>query len=359
MKFFITGGGTGGHVYPGIAVAREITKRDAGHSVLFIGAGAGVETRLVPAEGFKIETLDVSGIKGRGLFAKTASVIKLIKAVGRSRRLIAEHRPDVTLGVGGYASGPMGIASIIAGVPLALAEQNVAPGLTNRWLGKFAKRVFVTWPGSEKRFPKKAGVVTGNPIRPEFFTIRRERSDDRLGILIIGGSQGAKSINRAMLEAAPLLAEIKDQLYVVHQTGKGEAEKTRKVYVDMGLEWTVAEFFTDMPRRLADADFVISRSGAGAVAEICAVGRAALYVPFPFAADDHQTKNAMAMVEAGAAMHMKDAETTGEKIADMVRSFITDRAKLSRMSEMAAKMATPGAAVKIVDELVSLATEAA
>ncbi|MBI5814481.1 MAG: undecaprenyldiphospho-muramoylpentapeptide beta-N-acetylglucosaminyltransferase [Nitrospinae bacterium] len=358
MRLIITGGGTGGHVFPGVAVAREFMKRNAGNEILFAGAARGVETRILPAEGFAIRTLDVTGLKGKGLMDKALSVARLARSVRDGMKFISDFAPGAVLGVGGYASGPVGLAAAIRGIPLFIAEQNAAPGLTNRWLARFARKVFVTWPGSERRFPAGKGMVTGNPVRPEFFTTGRKRSDGRFLILAIGGSQGARSINRAMMEAVPALNEMKDQVAVVHQTGQTGLDDARKGYEKAQFPWTVEAFFNDMPQRLADADLVISRSGAGAVAEICAAGRGAVYVPFPFAADDHQTKNAEAMAAGGAAMIARDSEINGEFIRRAAGDFIKDGKRLAGMGAMAKAMAKPNAAAAIVDEIIKLAEAA-
>ncbi|MBI4665889.1 MAG: undecaprenyldiphospho-muramoylpentapeptide beta-N-acetylglucosaminyltransferase [Nitrospinae bacterium] len=354
MKVIITGGGTAGHVYPGVAVAKELLARRAGVEILFVGAVNGVETRLVPQEGFAIETLDVAGIKGKGFLSRVSALAKLVKGVGQAREIMGNFKPDVILGCGGYASGPVGLAAVLAGTPLAVAEQNAAPGLTNRWLGKIAQKVFVTWPGSESFFPGGKGIVTGNPIRPEFFTVQRRRQDSRLGILVVGGSLGASSMNTAMMEAVQTMDAFAGSISVVHQTGAKDIERVKKAYINARFRWEASAFYADMPQRLADADIVISRAGAGAVAEICAVGRPAVYVPFPHAADDHQTKNAQAMAQAGAALVVRDQGLNGAAIAGMVEKFLNDRAGLAQMGESARRMARPHAAREIADGLMKL-----
>ena len=358
MRLIITGGGTGGHVFPGVAVAKELKSRNERHTILFAGAERGVETKIVPFEGFEIRTMEVTGIKGKGIFGVAASLWRLAKAVRESMRIISDFNPDVVLGVGGYASGAVGLAAIVMGKPLALAEQNSAPGLTNRWLGKFAKKVFVTWPGSEKSFPDGKAIVAGNPIRSEFFKVKKEKNDARLGILAIGGSQGARSINRAMVEAVEKLNSLADKIVVVHQTGVKELDAVRKGYEAAKFPFTVEAFFNDMPQRIADADIVITRSGAGAVAEICAVGRMAVYVPFPFAADDHQTKNAEAMASCGAALVVKDSEINGAYIVSAVAESLSESNRLKEMGAKAKAMAKPDAASAIADEILKLAKAA-
>lgn len=359
MKLIITGGGTGGHVYPGLAVARELLARGPEHEVVFVGAARGLEARLAPAAGLPFVALGVTGMVGRGPLAGLAAMLRLCAAFVKSLWIIARTRPDAALGVGGYASGPMGLAALAARVPLALAEQNAAPGLTNRWLGRFARRVFASWPESLPHFPAKAAMVTGNPVRAEFFTAARAKSGERVRVLIVGGSQGAGSINRAMAQAVEPLNALSGRLSITHQTGTRDLAAVRASYGAARFEWEAREFFDDMPQRLADADLVISRAGAGAVFEVCAAGRAAVFVPFPHAADDHQTKNAMALVSANAAMLIPGAEVSGARLAEVIRWAERNRDQLAAMGERAKSFARPRAAALIVDELLTMVKEAA
>jgi UDP-N-acetylglucosamine--N-acetylmuramyl-(pentapeptide) pyrophosphoryl-undecaprenol N-acetylglucosamine transferase len=358
MRLIITGGGTGGHVFPGVAVAKEIMRRDGKNKILFVGAVGGVETRIVPAEGFDIETLKVTGMKGKGIAKKIASTARFAAAMMAARAILKRFAPDVVLGVGGYASGPVCAASVITGTPLALAEQNAMPGMTNRWLGRYARKAFVTWEESLEWFPHGAGMVTGNPIRPEFHNVKRSRADGRLGILVIGGSQGATSINKAMTQAIAELNAFAGKIRVVHQTGSKDIEAARSAYSGAGFEWEAEAFLNDMPQRLADADLVISRAGAGAVAEICAVGRPAVYIPFPHAADDHQTKNAESLVKSGAAMMIPDSELNAQAVVNLVRRFVNDCKGLEEMAAKAAELAKKDAARMIADELIKMAEAA-
>lgn len=358
MRLIITGGGTGGHVFPGVAVAKEIMRRDGKNKILFVGAASGVETRIVPAEGFDIETLRVTGMKGKGIAKKIASTARFASAMMSARAILKRFAPDVVLGVGGYASGPVCAASVITGTPLALAEQNAMPGMTNRWLGRYARKAFVTWKESLEWFPRDAGMVTGNPIRPEFHNVKRSRADGRLGILVIGGSQGATSINKAMTQAIAELNAFAGKIRVVHQTGAKDIEAAQSAYSGAGFEWETEAFLNDMPQRLADADLVISRAGAGAVAEICAVGRSAVYIPFPHAADDHQAKNADALVKSGAAMMIPDSELNAQAVVNLVRRFVNDGKGLKEMAAKAAALAKKDAASMIADELIKIAEAA-
>jgi len=359
MKLVITGGGTGGHIYPGLAVARELKTRRGDHTILFVGGEGGMEKDIVPREGFAFTPLKVTGLKGKTPVQKAVSLFHLVGAVARSYILIKEERPDVVLGVGGYASGPISLAAVAARRPLALAEQNAAPGMTNRWLGRFAKTVFVTWAGSENMFPGGRGKLVGNPVIPAFFNARRKTVDNLLNILVIGGSQGSATLNRAMAEAAPSLDEVADRISIVHQTGRADLEMMKTIYKNARFKWEAESYFYDMPQRIADADLVFSRAGAGAVAEICAVGRAAVYVPYPHAADDHQTKNAMSIVKSDAAIMMDDSAVNGKTAAGTIKRFIDSKQRLKDMGRRAKRLAKPDAAARIVDELLALAGEAA
>ncbi len=359
MRLIITGGGTGGHVYPGIAVALELMRRDSNSEALFVGASRGVERELVPKAGLKLALLNVSGLRGEGIAGKISGIARLVKAIFECIGIIRRFKPDVTLGVGGYASGAMGVASVLTGVPLTLAEQNSAPGLTNRWLSRVSKRVFVTWPGSEEFFPNGRARITGNPIRPEFFSAPPEEKSDTLKILVIGGSGGARSINNAMVEAIQKLDETGIKLSVTHQTGKTEASDVKGAYSSARFSWEVAPFFYDLPLRMADADLIVSRAGAGALAEICAVGKAAIYVPYPYAADDHQMKNAEKMMSVGAALVVADSDLDGDFLVKTILELACDRNSLARMGEKAKAMATPDSAGLIVDELYAITRKVA
>ncbi|MGK7345067.1 MAG: undecaprenyldiphospho-muramoylpentapeptide beta-N-acetylglucosaminyltransferase [Candidatus Nitrospinota bacterium M3_3B_026] len=355
MRLIVTGGGTGGHIYPGVAVAREVTRRDGESRVLFVGAKRGMEAALIPREGFDIETLNVTAVKGKGPLGKGAAIALLLAAAGKAGRILSRFGPDAVLGVGGYASAPVLLAAMLRRTPIALAEQNVAPGMANRLFGRFARKAFITWPGSERFFPKGVGMFTGNPVRPEFFSARRTRKDGRMNVLVTGGSQGARSINKAMADAVPMLNEMADLISVTHQTGPADLGMIKDACAAASFSWTAEAFFHDMPQRLADADLVISRAGAGAVAEVLAVGRAAIYVPYPHAADNHQEKNALAMVEAGAAIMVRDEELDGAVAARLVSMFARGRERLDEMGRKARALAAPDAAARIAGELFDMA----
>ncbi|VAX17166.1 UDP-N-acetylglucosamine--N-acetylmuramyl-(pentapeptide) pyrophosphoryl-undecaprenol N-acetylglucosamine transferase [hydrothermal vent metagenome] len=355
MKLLIGGGGTGGHIYPAIAIARELLRRGDEHEVLFVGAERGLETSIVPKEGFIIKTLNVTGLKGRGIFSKALSLSRLVWAVNSAARFLREYRPDVTLGVGGFASGPVGLATLLYRSPLTLAEQNFAPGMTNKWLGRFAKKVFVTWPGSERLFPKNVGELTGNPVRRGFFETRRKTDSERLNILVLGGSQGARTLNLAVAESVDKLNTVSASITLTAQTGERDFDMVNGALQRAGFPAVAQKFFDDMPQRIADADIVISRAGAGSIAEICAVGRGSVYVPYPYAADDHQRLNAKCAVDAGASIMVADSDFDADRLARIVDEFSKDRSKLVEMGKRAKSLAKPEAAKTIVDEILKLA----
>ncbi|MBO37379.1 MAG: undecaprenyldiphospho-muramoylpentapeptide beta-N-acetylglucosaminyltransferase [Anaerolineaceae bacterium] len=354
MILIVAGGGTGGHIYPGLAVAHELLSRQGKHKVIFVGKAKGLEAKLVAGEKVEFFGLNVRGIKGSGLVMAVWSVMLLVGAIVRSIKMLLVKSPDAVLGVGGYASAPMGLAALVLGIPLAITEQNTKPGLTNRWLGRFAKRIFLAWPESEQLFPNGKWMVTGNPVRHEFFVATKKSSSKLMNILVIGGSQGAKSLNKAMAEAVPLLNSVAEKITLVHQTGAFDIEMIKSLYEKSQFKCEAFAFLTDMPQRIADADLVISRSGAGAVFEICAVGRAAIYVPFPHAAEDHQLNNAEAVTASGGATIINDSNFDGKTVASLVKSFLKPGKRLERMGDRARGLAKPEAAGTIVDELLKM-----
>jgi UDP-N-acetylglucosamine--N-acetylmuramyl-(pentapeptide) pyrophosphoryl-undecaprenol N-acetylglucosamine transferase len=355
MKAIIAGGGTGGHLFPGIAVAREIQRRAAGSKILFVGAEQGIETRIVPKEGFELRTLPIGGIKGVGLSRQFRNSISMASGVFKAQQILREFKPDAVIGVGGYASFPMLSAAILAKYPCVVMEQNAIPGLANRILGKWVDFAAVTDVRTESYFGKR-GVVTGNPVRPEFKTIPPKVHAAPYTILIFGGSQGAQSINRAVMDALENLADWKDKLRFVHQTGERQLEDVKASYQSNGFVADVRPFFNDFHQQYAAADLIVSRSGATTVAEIKAAGRAAILIPFPFAADDHQTKNARAMTDEKAAVLIANSDLTGKRLADAIRELIGDPQRLEEIETNARRMAILDAEERIVN-LVEMAVE--
>src|SRR5215831_12583416 len=355
MNVIIAGGGTGGHLFPGIAVAREIQRRIPGSRILFVGAEQGIETRIVPKEGFELRTLPVGGIKGLGLVRQFRNLMGMLSGVFKARQILRQFKPAVVIGVGGYASFPLLSAATFGGYPRIIMEQNAIPGLANRVLGRWVNFAAVTDPRTESYFGKRA-VVTGNPIRPEFKSIPAKVHAAPYTILIFGGSQGAQSINRAVIESLDSLADWKSRLRFVHQTGERQLEDVRAAYVTKGFQADVRAFFNDFHQQYAEADLIISRSGATTVAEIKAAGRAAVLIPFPFATDDHQTKNARAMADANAALLISNADLTGKRLAEAIRDLMGDPYRLEQIEGNARRMAILDAEQRIVN-LVETAIE--
>src|SRR5215472_9185405 len=313
-------------------------RRDARSKILFVGAEQGIETRIVPKEGFELRTLQVGGIKGLGVARQLRNLIGMVNGVFKARKILREFDPDVVIGVGGYASFPMLCAATLGNYPRIIMEQNAIPGLANRVLGRWVNFAAVTDPRTESYFGKRA-VVTGNPIRPEFKSIPAKVHSAPYTILIFGGSQGAQSINRAVMEALDNLADWKDRLKFVHQTGERQLDEVKRAYSAKGFDADVRTFFNNFHEQYAAADLIVSRSGATTVAEIKAAGRAAILVPFPFATDDHQTKNARAMSEGKAAILISNSDLNGLRLAGTIRDLLTDPKQLTEIETNARRVA--------------------
>jgi UDP-N-acetylglucosamine--N-acetylmuramyl-(pentapeptide) pyrophosphoryl-undecaprenol N-acetylglucosamine transferase len=348
MNVIIAGGGTGGHLFPGIAVAREIQRRIPGSTILFVGAEQGIETRIVPKEGFELRTLPVGGIKGLGLARQFRNLVGMLSGVFKARQILRQFKPDVVIGVGGYASFPLLSAATLGGYPRVIMEQNAIPGLANRVLGRWVDFAAVTDPRTESYFGKRA-VVTGNPIRPEFKSISGKVHSVPYTILIFGGSQGAQSINHAVMEALDNLTDWKNRLKFVHQTGERQLDEVKRAYSAKGFDADVRTFFNNFHEQYAAADLIVSRSGATTVAEIKAAGRAAILIPFPFAADDHQTKNAQAMSDENAAILIRNSDLNGKRLADAIRELMDDPKRLAEIETNARRVAILDAETRIVD----------
>ena len=348
MRAIIAGGGTGGHLFPGIAVAREIQRREKNAEILFVGTEQGIEARLVPQEGFRLRCLPAGSMKGVGWGARARNLVATVKGILGARRILGEFRPAVVIGVGGYASFPMLSAAILTGYPRLIMEQNAVPGLANRMLGRWVDFAALTDPRTHSYFGDRA-VVTGNPVRPQFKSIPAKTHQPPFQVLVFGGSQGARSINKAVRESLPFLSEWKDRLRFVHQTGENQVHEIRSAYEDAGFNADVRAFFNGFHEQYAAADLIVARAGATTVAEIKAAGRAAILVPFPFAADDHQTQNARSMVDDDAAIMIANAKLTGERLAATIRSLLGDVARLEALERNARKAAVLDAEQRIVD----------
>jgi UDP-N-acetylglucosamine--N-acetylmuramyl-(pentapeptide) pyrophosphoryl-undecaprenol N-acetylglucosamine transferase len=356
MRVIIAGGGTGGHLFPGIAVAREIQRRHRSCEILFVGAEQGIEARLVPQEGFALQTLPAGSIKGIGWMGRVRTVAVTLKGILRAIRILNEFRPAVVVGVGGYASFPMLAAAVVKRYPKVIMEQNAMPGLTNRILSRWVTYAAVTEPHTSRYFGNRA-VVTGNPIRPQFKTIGPKPHNPPFQVLVTGGSQGAQSINKAVKESLSFLQDMKSSIRFVHQTGEKQVADIQQAYAAAGFQADVRAFFNNFHEQYETADLIVSRSGATTVAEIKAAGRAAILIPFPFAADDHQTKNADSMVRDHAAVMISNADLNGERLASSIRGLLSDTDRLRQLEENARRIAILDAESRIVDLIEQAAGE--
>ncbi|WP_141326185.1 undecaprenyldiphospho-muramoylpentapeptide beta-N-acetylglucosaminyltransferase [Myxococcus sp. AB025B] len=356
MKVLIAGGGTGGHLFPGIALAEEVVTRHHANEVVFVGTERGLEARVVPREGYPLELVKVQGLKGKGFFSLLKALIALPLAFIESFRILARQKPDVVVGVGGYASGPVVLAAWLMGIPTAIQEQNALPGLTNKVLGKVVRVVFIAFEEARQFFPEKKVQLIGNPIRRKLMDnyLRSHVAHEHFSVLVFGGSLGARGLNQRMLEALDSLGDLKGELRFVHQTGKNDLEMVRKGYQDKGFDADVVEFIDDMSSAYAKADLVICRAGATTLAELTVCKKASILVPFPHATDDHQTVNARALVDAGAALMFQESELTGAKLAEALRTLKAHPERLKGMEKKAALLGRPEAAKELADVCVDL-----
>lgn len=358
LRVVIAGGGTGGHVFPGIAIARELMDRLPDTIVSFAGTARGIEARIVPREGFELDAIRSAGLKGKSVIALVRGLSLLPASALDAWRLLTRRAPHVVVGVGGYSSGPVLLMAAVRRIPTLVLEQNAVPGLTNRLLASFVSAAAVTY-DSTLRFFRGKGFVSGNPVRPSFLTVGaadERTSESAARILIFGGSQGAHGINVAMVEAAPELARKSGQLAITHQTGERDLAMVREAYVAAGLPARVEPFIDAMDAEMKAADVVICRAGATTLAEITASGRPAILIPLPTATDDHQRRNAEAMAEAGAAEVIEQDGLSGPELATRILALAADRDRRESMGRQARRLARPDAAARIVDRLLELAT---
>jgi UDP-N-acetylglucosamine--N-acetylmuramyl-(pentapeptide) pyrophosphoryl-undecaprenol N-acetylglucosamine transferase len=351
-QIVFAGGGTGGHLYPALALAAELRERHPSAKIWFIGARRGLEQRLVPQAGYRLRSLGVSGIKGRGVAAKFVAALSAGWAVCRCAVWLLAARPDLVIGVGGYASGPAMLAATLLRIRTMVMEQNHYPGATNRWLAPRVDAVCAPSDAALDRLGKLRGlgVVTGNPVRAEFTTLGDPPLGDVPAILVFGGSRGAHSINVAITEAAPMLASAATPPRLCLQTGVDDEEMVRRAfrdYPDDRIE--IRSFIDDMPTRLERADLVVCRAGASTLSELAAAGRAAILVPYPHAADDHQRHNAETMSDAGAAVVILHSDLHGKGLAERMLELSKDHVRLRKMSEAAKRLALPNATQAIAD----------
>lgn len=353
MRVVFAGGGTGGHLFPGLAVAREFQRRDGKSEVLFIGTEQGIEYRVVPKEGFKLETLTVKGIKGRGIRGTLDALYGVPAGLLRSLAILRAFRPDCVIGLGGYASGPVLLAAKLKRIRCAIMEQNLRPGFTNKLLARWVDRVFTAYRESAAYFPGARVIETGNPVR--WTRVPQVKRSDKFTLLIFGGSAGARRINYGVVDALNLLGDLKSDIAITHQTGPLDYDAIKQAYGALPFEAAVTPFIDRMDEAYAGADLVLCRAGAMTIAELTVFGKAAILVPYPYAIYDHQRANAESLQERGAAEMILDRELTGEVLAARIRGYFADRARLERMAAAAHRLGRPDAAARIVDACYSLA----
>jgi UDP-N-acetylglucosamine--N-acetylmuramyl-(pentapeptide) pyrophosphoryl-undecaprenol N-acetylglucosamine transferase len=364
LKVIIAGGGTGGHLFPGLALAEEFKRRRSDTEVIFVGTEYGIEARIIPREGYPMKFLRAEGMVGKSFGKKIKSVIKSLFSLVDSWRILNTIRPDLVIGVGGYASGALVLMAHLKSVPTMVHEQNSVPGLTNRILGKFVKRVCVTYQESLFSFPMGKTFLTGNPIRMKILKGDRDAAcrlfslnRDLFTVFIFGGSSGARSINRTMVEALNHMSDLKESIQFLHQTGDRDYENIRESYRKAGVKGTVAPFIYQMAEAYAVADLVISRAGATTLAEITALGKPAVLIPYPHAAGRHQEFNAMKLREMGAAHVLLESEMKGETIAKLIREMYKNDSARAEMKRASMGLGRPDACGRIVDIAMSLARQ--
>jgi UDP-N-acetylglucosamine--N-acetylmuramyl-(pentapeptide) pyrophosphoryl-undecaprenol N-acetylglucosamine transferase len=356
----IAGGGTGGHIFPGIAVADEFTARHEDAEVMFIGIEKGLEARVIPQEGYTIKFIKAEGVLGKSILRKASALIKMVGSIFTSKAILREARPDIVVGTGGYVSVAPVVAARLLSLPIVILEQNLVPGLANRMLSKIADAVAVTYHESMSFFPRAKTYLTGNPIRRmitegkreaalEFFKLNPEKAT----VLVLGGSAGAAAINNAVLNALNNMLDIREEVQFLHQTGERDYEGVRRAYRKLEFTAMAAPFVYQMAEAYAAADLVISRAGATTLAELTALGKPSIIIPYPYAAG-HQEFNARKLLESGAARMFPESELTGEKLAAEIKELCSSEEKRREMAKQARALGRPDAAMKVVDIALSL-----
>ncbi len=361
-RIIIAGGATGGHLFPGIAIAEQLREERPGCQLMFVSTGTAIERRVLPKTGFGFKWIATEGIKGRGVMAKARAVIKLAVGMCVAAGIIRRFKPEIIVGMGSYSSAPVVISGWLMGVRIVLHEQNALPGITNRLLSRLADRVFISFQKSAGRFPEGKVRLSGNPVRQDILrAMTKEKTgkpDDNVEftVFVIGGSQGASRINQAVTESLDYLN--KENMFFIHQTGAAEEAEVRQAYNRKGVACLVRAFFDDMAACYRKADFLVCRSGATTVAEVVCLGKPGILVPFPYAADDHQTENARALVDAGGAEMMPERELTGQGIAEKILYYSSHRGVLAEMGRRLRALGRPEAGRIIAEECLALMAKA-
>lgn len=349
MNMAIAGGGTGGHLFPGIAIAEELLTRDPANKVLFIGTEGGLETRILSALRLQHKTIRVKGLKGTDLSEKAISLSLLPWAFIKSLYYVKNFKADIVFGVGGYVSGPVVLAGLALRIPTLIHEQNSFAGFSNRILGRYVDKVLISYEEGLAFFPHKKTVLTGVPLRHKFMVAPLPSRDKTFTLLILGGSQGSHEINQAMLAALPYLEQIKGRMRIIHQSGPKELALLKEYYRQYGFQAEVSAFIEDMVTSYGRAHLIISRAGAVTLAEITFCGRAALLIPYPYAANNHQEHNARALAAKQAALMILSRDLNGARLASVIKDLEQDRSKITRMEQESKKFAKPKAAAEIAD----------
>ena len=351
MRMMIAGGGTGGHVFPGVALAEEVVTRHPDNDVVFVGTARGLEAKVVPQAGFPLELIEVKGLKGKGVLKLLWSLLLLPRAFLQSWRILRRWRPDIVVGVGGYASGPVVLVAWLMRIPTAVQEQNAIAGFTNRMLGKLVDAAFTAFPEAARHFGPQKVYQLGNPIRRTLMEnfMRPQIEHEQPRVLVFGGSQGAHALNMRVIEALPHLADLRERIRITHQTGARDREYVERGYRAVGFVPDVREFITDMSTAYAESDLVVCRAGATTLAELTVCKKPAILVPFPAAADNHQVVNARSLVDAGAAVMIEEKDLTGEILAHEIQRILGSPEVREEMARSAGRLGSPQAAKEIAD----------
>ena len=357
MTVVIAAGGTGGHLYPAVALAREFLRRDPSANILFVGTVRGIESRVLAHERFELALITAKPVMGKGLLDVARGMLSVPIGIWQSLDILKRRQADLVIGVGGYTSPSVLVAAALKGIARVILEPNAHPGMANKVVAPFAQRIFLAFESAGTSFDRRKIRVVGTPIRQEFLAQSIDSAStkqDGRHVLIFGGSQGARAINSAVLEGLPLLSQRLPGLTITHQTGEGDFERVRDVYRALGVRAKVVPFLYDMPAVLQTADLVVARAGAMTIAELAACGKAAILIPLPTAIYDHQMKNARAMEATGGAMVLPQADLTGEKMGEMIETVLSDPQRLEKMQRKSLEMRRVDAGKVIVGECYAL-----
>jgi UDP-N-acetylglucosamine--N-acetylmuramyl-(pentapeptide) pyrophosphoryl-undecaprenol N-acetylglucosamine transferase len=359
IRLIVTGGGTGGHLFPGISLAQAMMGAYPSCEVLFIGTERKVDRTALSSLGFETTTIKSQGIKGKNFLSIVKALFQQPMAIWQATKIIRKFKPDLVFGVGGYVTGPVILASRLLGVTTCIHEQNSIPGLTNKLLGHIANKIFVSLPGSEKYFPTKKTILSGNPVRSNIIKASREpktiSEQEPFTLLILGGSQGARRLNSLMLEAAEsCLSKLSPPPFIIHQTGGQDEDTVRMKYAELGLNAKVQAFYSDMAKIYSQADLIISRAGATTLAELTVFHKPVILIPFPYAADNHQEINGRYLVEAGAGIMFRQDDLTGEKLGTEIKQLLDNKEILADMSNNSGMVSKPEATETIINACMEL-----